>query len=66
MATINTYQQAKNIYHDAIIMDSNVIDCDNISNFRKHLTEFEYRKKKDKVFTTRILDNKQLLVIRIK
>lgn len=61
-----TYQQAKDIYNNAALLISDTIDCDNIANFRKHLTEFEYRQKKGKEFLTRIIDNQQLLVMRIK
>lgn len=64
MAT--TYQQAKDIYNSLDDMQDSIIVCDNIPNFRKHLTEFEFRKKEGKKFTTKILDKSRLLVKRIK
>ena len=66
-----TYQQAKDIYFNAKIMQDNTISIDTtdstiVRNFRKHLSEFEYRQQQGKRFTSRILDNNQLLVLRIK
>jgi hypothetical protein len=65
-ATMTTYQQAKDVYNTLGNMADSIIVCDNVPFFRKHLTEFEFRKKEGKKFTTKILDNKQLLVKRIK
>lgn len=63
---MTTYQQAKDIYNTLDNMADSIIACSNIPYFRKHLTEFEFRKKEGKLFTTKILQNKQLLVKRIK
>ncbi len=63
-----TYQQAKTIYNDAPLMADNIlsIPCKQVTIFRKHLTEFEYRKKLGKQFTSKILDKSTVLVKRIK
>ena len=66
-----TYKQAKDIYFNAEVMKDSTIYIDTtdaaiVRNFRKHLSEFEYRQKQGKRFTSRILNNKQLLVLRIK
>lgn len=63
---MTTYMQAKDIYNNLGNMADDTIVCSNIAYFRKHLTEFEFRKKEGKQFITKILDNKKLLVKRIK
>jgi hypothetical protein len=63
---MTAYQQAKTIYLNLGYMKDDTIDCINIARFRTHLSEFEYRKKLGKQFTTVILDNGQLLIKRIK
>ncbi len=63
---MTTYMQAKHIYNTLGNMVDSTIQCDSIPNFRKHLTEFEFRKKEGKKFITKILDGKMLLVKRIK
>jgi len=42
------------------------IDSNTVRIFRKHLTEFEYRNKLGRKFTSKVLDNKTILVKRIK
>lgn len=69
MANTTTYQQAKGIYFDAGLMADNILTIsgtNNVRAFRKHLTEFEYRQKLGKRFTSTLLENNQLLVKRIK
>lgn len=67
MSTI--YKQAKELYYNAGIMQDNIIVIEgakNVRAFRKHLTEFEYRQKHGKRFTSTLLEKNQLLVKRIK
>ena len=69
LRSMNTYQQAKDIYINSSRMQDNVLfiaGVKNIRAFRKHLTEFEYRKKEGKQFVTKILDGDRILVMRIK
>lgn len=63
-----TYKQAKNIFNSLELMQDSIINIhtDYVPTFRKHLTEFIYRKDNSKKFTTNILDNNKLLVKRIK
>ena len=67
--TTGTYQQAKDIYNNAGLMQDNIITIQGaniVRIFRKHLTEFEYRNKLGKQFTSKILDETRVLVKRIK
>ena len=64
-----TYQQAKHIYFNADVMQDiiiNITGSNIVRIFRKHLTEFEYRNKQGKQFTSKILDESRVLVKRIK
>ena len=66
--TMNTYQQAKEIYNNTDRMQDNILFISGVNNvraFRKHLTEFEYRKKEGKQFTSKVLDKDRILVKRI-
>jgi len=65
-----TYQQAKNVYYDTDLMQDVIVSIDTTSaktvrKFRKNISEFEFRKKLGKRFTTKILNETQLLVKRI-
>ena len=63
------YQQAKEIYNNSELMQDNILFISGVNNvraFRKHLSEFEYRQKQGKQFTSKILDESRLLVKRIK
>lgn len=67
--TTGTYKQAKDIYNNTALMQDviiTVIDSNIVRIFRKHLSEFEYRQKQGKQFTSKILDETRLLVKRIK
>lgn len=63
-----TYQQAKDIYLSCNNMQDYIINVDSndVRIFRKHLTEFEYRRKEGKRFITVLLDKTRILVKRIK
>ena len=64
-----TYQMAKSIYFDNAVMEDSIINITGanvVRIFRKHLTEFEYRNKLGKQFTSKILDESRVLVKRIK
>lgn len=64
-----TYKQAKDIYFNSELMQDSIINIKGagiVRIFRKHLTEFEYRNKQGKQFTSKILDENRVLVKRIK
>ena len=62
-----TYQQAKEVFSDAVLKRDLIIDIDagNVRIFRKHLSELIKRNESNKRFTSRLLENNQLKVIRI-
>ena len=64
---MNTYQIAKGIYTDMQQMKEGIfnIPAKDIPTFRKHLTEFEYRKREGRKFITKILGKGRILVKRI-
>lgn len=68
MQVSNTYTQAKHIFNSAPLMDNLLIkvDPDTIRTLRKHLSEMIKRKKSTKKFTSRLLDNNKLLIVRIR
>lgn len=64
-----TYQLAKSIYFNSEVMEDSILNITGaniVRIFRKHLTEFEYRNKQGKQFTSKILDKSRVLVKRIK
>lgn len=64
----NTYDKAKELFNYAELKQDCFIDVhpDNVATLRKHLSEMIKRKESGKRFTSRLLDNNQLLVVRIK
>lgn len=62
-----TYQQAKEVLNSAILKDDIVINipANDVKIFRKHLSELIKRQQSGKRFTSRLLNNNQLKVIRI-
>lgn len=62
-----TYQQAKHIFNDAELKADVIITLDHLhaAIFRKHLSEMIKRKQSTKRFTSRLLNNNQIKVIRI-
>jgi len=62
-----TYQQAKDVFNNAGLKDDVIISIDygNVKIFRKHLSELIKRSGSNKRFTTRIIDNDNLKIIRI-
>ena len=68
LRTMNTYQQAKELYNNSVRMQDNILfitGVNNVRSFRKHLSEFEYRKKEGKQFARKVLDKGRILVKRI-
>jgi len=62
----NTYRQAKDIFNNADLFNTIIIEAKSIAIFRKHLSEMIKRQHSDKRFTSTLLDNNKLEVIRIK
>ena len=62
-----TYEQAKGVFESAPLKEDIIIKVDklNVHIFRKHLSELIKRKQSPKRFTSRLLKNNQLKVIRI-
>jgi len=62
-----TYQQAKDVLNSAILKEDIVLNIDSkhVNIFRKHLSELIKRQQSSKRFTSRLLKNNQLKVIRI-
>ncbi len=64
----NTYQQAKDVLNSLNLKQDTTIDIDsnNVKIFRKHLSELIKRQQLPYKFASRLLDNNQLMIIRIK
>lgn len=62
-----TYQWAKDVFINAPLKTDIILDIPegNISTFRKHLSEMIKRKQSNKRFASRLLNEKQIKVIRI-
>jgi len=65
--TTGTYQQAKHILSNAVLKDDIIINItsNDVKIFRKHLSELIKRQQSGKRFTSRLLNNNQLKIIRI-
>jgi hypothetical protein len=63
-----TYQQAKSVLDGARLKQDIVIDIpeQDVKIFRKHLSELIKRQQLPYKFASRLLDNNQLMIIRIK
>ena len=62
-----TYSQAKHIFNNAELKADIIIDMQHsyAATFRKHLSEMIKRQQSGKRFTSRLLNNNRIKVIRI-